>query len=86
MTTPVLVLHGGAGVLAQRSYDREIDHLTALAERTRDALLAGLVYAWISDLDVAESIRFAQATSSLAIGEKSNVGESLSVDRVVASL
>ena len=41
MTTPVLVLHGGAGVLAQRSYDREIDHLTALAERTRDTLLAG---------------------------------------------
>jgi isoaspartyl peptidase/L-asparaginase-like protein (Ntn-hydrolase superfamily) len=41
MTTPVLVLHGGAGVLAQRSYDREIDHLSALAERTRDALLAG---------------------------------------------
>lgn len=41
MTTPVLVLHGGAGVLADRSYEREIAHLTDLAERTRDALMAG---------------------------------------------
>ena len=41
MTTPVLVLHGGAGVLADRSYEREIAHLTDLAERTRAALLAG---------------------------------------------
>ena len=41
MTTPVLVLHGGAGVLADRSYEREIAHLTDLANRTRAALMAG---------------------------------------------
>jgi len=41
MTAPVLVLHGGAGVLAERSYEAEIAHLTQLAERSRDALLAG---------------------------------------------
>ncbi|MCC5996350.1 MAG: isoaspartyl peptidase/L-asparaginase [Oceanicaulis sp.] len=41
--TPVtaLVLHGGAGVLADRSYDVEIAHLRNLAEEGRAALAAG---------------------------------------------
>jgi len=36
-----LVLHGGAGVLAERSYDVEIAHLRNLAEEGRAALEAG---------------------------------------------
>ncbi|XBQ16751.1 MAG: isoaspartyl peptidase/L-asparaginase [Oceanicaulis sp.] len=38
---PVFVLHGGAGMLAARSYDREEAHMAELAEIARDALLAG---------------------------------------------
>jgi len=41
MTAPVLALHGGAGVLATRSYEAEITHLTNLAKRGRKELLAG---------------------------------------------
>jgi len=42
-TSPVtaLILHGGAGVLADRSYDVEIAHLRNLAEEGRAALAAG---------------------------------------------
>jgi len=41
MTRPTaLVLHGGAGVLADRSYEREVVHLRGLAEEGK-ALLAG---------------------------------------------
>ncbi|KAA5802289.1 isoaspartyl peptidase/L-asparaginase [Alkalicaulis satelles] len=36
-----LVLHGGAGVLAERSYDAEIAHLHSLAEEGRAALDSG---------------------------------------------
>lgn len=42
MTSPIaFVLHGGAGVLAERSYDREIAHMEALAGAAKDALQAG---------------------------------------------
>ena len=36
-----LVLHGGAGVLAERAYDREIAHLEELAIEGRDRLARG---------------------------------------------
>jgi len=38
---PALVLHGGAGVLAERSYDREIAHMAELARDGRQAMLDG---------------------------------------------
>lgn len=42
MTRPTaLVLHGGAGVLADRSYEREVAHLRALAEEGQALLKAG---------------------------------------------
>lgn len=41
MAAPVLVLHGGAGVLAERSYDREVAHMAALAVQGRTRLRAG---------------------------------------------
>lgn len=42
MTRPTaLVLHGGAGVLASRSYEREVAHLRALAEEGKALLNEG---------------------------------------------
>ena len=38
---PVFVLHGGAGVLAERDYDAELAHMETLAAAARDALAAG---------------------------------------------
>ncbi len=39
--SPALILHGGAGVLAARSYDRELAHMAALARAGRQAILDG---------------------------------------------
>ena len=38
---PALVLHGGAGVLAERMFDREIAHMAELARDGRQAMLDG---------------------------------------------
>jgi L-asparaginase / beta-aspartyl-peptidase len=63
MTRPTaLVLHGGAGVLAERSYEREVAHLRALAQEGR-ALLAGGGHA----VDVAVKLVRAMEESALYV-------------------
>ncbi|MAL11186.1 MAG: isoaspartyl peptidase/L-asparaginase [Maricaulis sp.] len=65
-SSPVaLVLHGGAGVLAARSYDREIDHLRSLAERGRTLLQDGM-----SALDVVTDLTRAMEASGLYVAGK----------------
>jgi len=39
--SPALLLHGGAGVLADRAYDREIEHMAALARAGRNLMIEG---------------------------------------------
>ena len=42
MPTPIaFILHGGAGVLAERSYDAEVAHMDALAREAQKTLQAG---------------------------------------------
>lgn len=62
---PVFVLHGGAGVLARRSYDAELAHMTRLAEAARDALRGGA-----SALDViCEAVRDMEASGLYVAGK-----------------
>jgi len=60
-----LVLHGGAGVLAKRSYDREIDHMRSLAERGRMLLHDGA-----AAVDVVVDITRALEASGLYVAGK----------------
>ncbi|MEE2526567.1 isoaspartyl peptidase/L-asparaginase [Hyphobacterium sp. HN65] len=60
-----LVLHGGAGVLAERSYQKEVDHMRALAERSRDMLGDGM-----AALDVVEAIVYELEISGLYVAGK----------------
>ncbi|MGP1273999.1 MAG: isoaspartyl peptidase/L-asparaginase family protein [Caulobacterales bacterium] len=63
MTRPTaLVLHGGAGVLANRSYEREVAHLRELAEEGK-ALLAGGGHA----VDIAVKLVRAMEESALYV-------------------
>lgn len=65
-THPIaLVLHGGAGVLADKSYADEIEHLRTLAEQGRDRLNAG-----DSALDVAMVMVAAMEASGLYVAGK----------------
>ena len=65
-TRPVaLVLHGGAGVLAERSYDREIAHLEELAELGRDRLARG-----DKAVDIAVTLVRAMEESGLYVAGK----------------
>ena len=65
-SSPVaLVLHGGAGVLAKRSYDREVEHLHSLAERGRTLLQDGT-----SALDVVADLTRAMEVSGLYVAGK----------------
>ena len=41
MSPIAFILHGGAGVLAERSYDAEVEHMEALARSAKQALEAG---------------------------------------------
>lgn len=65
MTRPVLVLHGGAGVLAARSYEPEIAHMAELARAARERLNAGA-----SALDVAvETVRALEVSGLYVAGK-----------------
>ena len=65
-TRPVaMVLHGGAGVLAKKSYDREIDHMRRLAERGKAMLNDGA-----TALDVVETIVYELEISGLYVAGK----------------
>ena len=65
MTRPVLVLHGGAGVLAKRGYEREIEHMAGLAKAARERLNAGA-----SALDVAvETVKALEASGLYVAGK-----------------
>lgn len=59
------VLHGGAGVLADRSYEAELTHMTQLAEAAREALQAGG-----SALDAVCAAVRAMETSGLYVAGK----------------
>ncbi|WP_420430099.1 isoaspartyl peptidase/L-asparaginase family protein [Hyphobacterium sp.] len=60
-----LVLHGGAGVLARRSYETEIDHMRSLAGKAKDMLGDGM-----AALNVVEQIVHALETSGLYVAGK----------------
>lgn len=60
-----LVLHGGAGVLAERAYDREIAHLEELAIEGRDRLARGE-----SAVDIAVTLVRAMEESGLYVAGK----------------
>ncbi|WP_421784446.1 isoaspartyl peptidase/L-asparaginase family protein [Hyphobacterium sp.] len=60
-----LVLHGGAGVLADRSYQKEIDHMRALAGEAKEMLGDGM-----AALDVVERVVYALETSGLYVAGK----------------
>lgn len=60
-----LVLHGGAGVLAERAYDREIAHLEELAIEGRDRLARGE-----SAADIAVTLVRAMEESGLYVAGK----------------
>lgn len=60
-----LVLHGGAGVLARRSYDREVEHMRSLAERGRTLLKDGM-----SAMDAVTDIIKALEASGLYVAGK----------------
>jgi L-asparaginase / beta-aspartyl-peptidase len=65
-TRPVaLVLHGGAGVLAERAYDREIAHLEELAIEGRDRLARG-----DKAVDIAVTLVRAMEESGLYVAGK----------------
>lgn len=65
-TRPVaLVLHGGAGVLAERAYDREIAHLEELAIKGRDRLARG-----DKAVDIAVTLVRAMEESGLYVAGK----------------
>lgn len=57
-----LVLHGGAGVLAERSYDREVAHLRELAEEGKVLLARGE-----SAVDIAARLVRAMEESALYV-------------------
>ncbi len=62
---PVFVLHGGAGMLAERSYDPELAHMTKVAETARDALRGGA-----SAMDViCEAVRDMEASGLYVAGK-----------------
>ena len=66
MPSPIaFVLHGGAGVLADRGYDAEVDHMEGLAEAARAALHAGG-----SALDAVCAAVRAMETSGLYVAGK----------------
>ncbi|MEO1038781.1 MAG: isoaspartyl peptidase/L-asparaginase [Pseudomonadota bacterium] len=65
MVNPVLVLHGGAGVLAARSHAAELEHMGALAALGRERLTAGA-----SALDVVVEIVRALEASGLYVAGK----------------
>ncbi len=60
-----LVLHGGAGVLAERAYDREIAHLEELAIKGRDRLARG-----DKAVDIAVTLVRAMEESGLYVAGK----------------
>jgi len=60
-----MVLHGGAGVLAKRSYEREVVHMRALAERGKAMLNDGA-----AALDVVETIVYELEISGLYVAGK----------------
>ncbi|MFN3834380.1 MAG: isoaspartyl peptidase/L-asparaginase family protein [Glycocaulis sp.] len=60
-----LVLHGGAGVLAERAYDREIAHLEELAIKGRDRLARGE-----GAVDIAVTLVRAMEESGLYVAGK----------------
>lgn len=60
-----LVLHGGAGVLAKKSYAKEIDHMRSLAGEAKEMLGDGM-----AALDVVERIVHALETSGLYVAGK----------------
>jgi L-asparaginase / beta-aspartyl-peptidase len=60
-----MVLHGGAGVLAKKAYDREITHLRGLAELGKGMLNDGA-----TALDVVESIVYELEISGLYVAGK----------------
>ncbi|PIW27946.1 MAG: isoaspartyl peptidase/L-asparaginase [Rhodobacterales bacterium CG15_BIG_FIL_POST_REV_8_21_14_020_59_13] len=60
-----MVLHGGAGVLAQKTYEREITHMRGLTERGKAMLNKGH-----SALDVAEAIVYELEISGLYVAGK----------------
>jgi L-asparaginase/beta-aspartyl-peptidase (threonine type) len=62
---PVFILHGGAGVLAERSYDKEEAHMADLAEIAKASLTAGA-----SALDVVCAAVRALETSGLYVAGK----------------
>jgi L-asparaginase/beta-aspartyl-peptidase (threonine type) len=62
---PVFVLHGGAGVLADRDYDAEIAHMAECAAVARDALAGGA-----SALDaVCEAVRALEESGLYVAGK-----------------
>jgi isoaspartyl peptidase/L-asparaginase-like protein (Ntn-hydrolase superfamily) len=60
-----MVLHGGAGVLARKAYDREIAHLRGLAELGKQMLSDGA-----TALDVVETIVYELEVSGLYVAGK----------------
>ena len=65
---PVFVLHGGAGVLADRDYTPETHHMRKLAERARDQLAEGQ-----SALDiVTEAVKALEASGLYVAGKGSS--------------
>lgn len=65
-STPVaMVLHGGAGVLAKKSYEREVTHMRGLAARGKAMLNDGR-----SALDVVETIVYELEVSGLYVAGK----------------
>ncbi len=62
---PVFVLHGGAGVLAERSYEPDMAHMRQVAEVARAALCGGA-----SALDaVCEAVRALEASGLFVAGK-----------------
>ncbi|MCP2680631.1 isoaspartyl peptidase/L-asparaginase [Maricaulaceae bacterium NA33B04] len=69
---PVFILHGGAGVLAARSYDREEAHMAELAELARKSLDAGA-----SAMDVVcSAVRTLEASGLYVAGKGSSPNRS----------
>lgn len=64
-SSTAFVLHGGAGVLAERTYDAELDHMRTLAETAKTSLAEGA-----SALDVVCAAVKAMEASGLYVAGK----------------